>query len=545
MELPTNTELYINDSCVDPEDWGQPITFNNPNIFVARSLGIHPNTLGTKTFFEEAINNIHTIAQKHQLASIGLIGRTTTSNDPHCNYQIKDFVDMIQSLPNQHNIPIYIKSDSLDNDNHIHKALHKSKLDSPIIWQTVNRSDRARFDHFADDLLNNHSQYHLSIDGRLFEESAVAKNKLYRIFSDYTMLHKRMILETGAPHNLPKYSRSQNNRLYPLHIADIIVELYYCLRKSPSYANHSLADINELIVSNGFNMFPRSCFHSLNMNAFRLTTSNTLRKTFKKHETTINYDSPSLTSSNRNTTQPKIQQYTTTNTGSRSTINITKLSKKPQTPSNTAKPALLPTPTSAKHSLTTADFIPLSTATPVLQFTYKKSNNLATPAPLKDSTNTTRASTSTSINTASAFYNNPIEPKTPASNSSNNPTTSTPFNKHIDSAPMTPANSSAVSPIPVKPKAKRTLNSSLKKNKKNNQKKTHKCISNLYKAQATINKIIKDTLEDTTNLSDTTASNNSSSASIIITNSIPGNDTKKHSERFLSTELVNAMLKLE
>ena len=546
MELPINTELYINDSCVDPEDWGQPITFNNPNIFVARSIGIHPNTLGTKTFFEEAINNIHTIAQKHQLASIGLIGRTTTNNDPHCNYQMKDFVEMIQSLPNQHNTPIYIKSDSLDNDNHIHRALFKSKLDSPIIWQTINRSDKARFDHFADNLLSNHHQYHLSIDGRLFEESAVTKNKLYRIFSNYTMLHKRMILETGAPHNLPKYSRSHNNRLYPLHIADIVVELYHCLKKSPGYANHTLADINELIVSNGFNMFPRSCFHTINTNAFKLTTNNTLTKTFKKHESTINYDSPNLTSSNRNTgTRQGVQRFTAPaiSTSTRNTISVTTTNRQLSTQNKTPKPSLLPT-----RAKQTPNYIPLSTTTtPTPTFIYKKTNN-PTNSPFSDLTNTTKPSTSTNINTPATPLNNHLNStsKTPANNT-NSPTTSTPFNNHTSSTPLTPNNKSAVSPIPAKAKSKQTLNTSIRKNKirKTLTRKTHKCINGLYKAQATLNKIIQDTLGDTTNLSDTTTSGNSATSSIIITDSIPGNTTSNHNDRFLSPELVDAMLKQE
>lgn len=547
MKLPINTELYINDSCVDPEDWGQPITFNNPNIFVARSIGIHPNTLGTRTFFEEAIHDIHTIAQKHQLASIGLIGRTTTSNDPHYNYQIKDFVEMIQSLPNQHNLPIYIKSDSMDNDNHIHKALFKSKLDSPIIWQTINRSDGARFDHFADNLLSKHHQYHLSIDGRLFEESAIAKNKLYRIFSNYTMLHKRMILETGAPHNLPKYSRNQNNRLYPLHIADIVVELYYCLRKSPSYANHTLADINELIVSNGFNMFPRSCFHTINTNAFKLATNNTLAKTFKKHESTINYDSPNLTSSNRNTKiQPSIQQYTTptVGAGTRGTISVTTTNKQPSNQNKIPKPSLLSTP--VKQTPTTANYIPLST--PIPRFIYQKNKKTGTPtnSPLSNLTNTTKPSTSTKTTDPTIPPNN--HPGSTPTHSTNSLTTSTPFNNQTNSTPLTPNNENTVSPIPTKskPKPKPTLNNSLRKNqRKALAKKTHRCINGLYKAQATLNKLIQDTLKDSTNTSDTTASDSSTTSSIIITDSIPGSSMSGQDDRFLSPELVDAMLKQE
>ena len=482
MELPHNCELFLNDCCVDPEDWGKPITFNNPNIHVARSIGLHPNTLCTGNFFKETTQHLKTIAQKFQLASIGLIGATSTINDDTFNYKIQDIINVLKTNPNNHNTPIYIKSDSLDNDNHIHKAIKSSLIDSPIIWQSINRSDFKRFNNFTDQLLRQNNQYHLSIDGRLFDESVVSANRTYKIFSSYTELHERMILESGAPHGLPSYSRSFDGKLYPLHIADIIVELFYCLKQTPTYNQYTLSDVNDMIVSNGFNMFPRTVFYSMNTKAFRIITASTLGLTFKKYEKNINYDSPTL-----NNTTRTIRNAPTNNT----------TTPKPQ--KNASKPT------------------PVQTTTP----TYNHHNTHATalkkqpPGDLKNKQKTTNTAESKQTTATST-------PKITLASTSK---------------------TSAVSPI-RQPKQDSKLTRIKDKVKRLKTKKEHKCITNLLKARAALDRIVDDALDSTSDNSLFTTNGNGSSASdsssIIITDSKPGK-----SDSYLDPDLISELLKAE
>ena len=221
----------------------------------------------------------------------------------------------------------------------------------------------------------------------------------------------------------------------------------------------------------------------MNTNAFRLMTASTLGLTFKKYEKNINYDSPTL-----NNTTRTIRNAPTNNT----------TTPKPQK-TNTSKPT------------------PVQTTTPSHNHhnTHVTELKKQPPGDLKNKHKTT----------------NTAEPK--------QTTTSTPKIILANTG-----NTTAIPPTRHEPKLDSKLTRIKDKVKRLKTKKEHKCITNLLKARAVLDRIVDDALDSTSDNSLFTTNSNGSSASdsssIIITDSKPGK-----SDSYLDSDLINELLKAE
>ena len=74
MKMPVDSELYVVDSQIDPEDFGYSIAFKDPRIFVAKSIGLHPANAAPKAYYDLFKTGLTTIDQHFGLAYTGPFG---------------------------------------------------------------------------------------------------------------------------------------------------------------------------------------------------------------------------------------------------------------------------------------------------------------------------------------------------------------------------------------------------------------------------------------------------------------------------------------
>ena len=280
IHLPTNCELYINDMCLDPEDWGKVISFKNPNINIARSLGFHSGTSIPSGFGKEALLHFRNIYDSFPMATLGSLGLNKTGVS---GYDLEDWLLTSKKFNNSTSTPIYIQSSG--NDEKIHKIIQDLRISAPIIWQNINQGNMERCSLFTRKLVPQHPNYNISFNGRAFENRFA--HRMFQVFHPRNGCPDRLVLETSSPHNQAAYYQG-NRHSIPLHMAGVAIEFYKQLQKTDQcYRNLSLADANDLLTHNGFSLIPKNRFTSIGARSFETYTNRTLGELYRKHKDSI------------------------------------------------------------------------------------------------------------------------------------------------------------------------------------------------------------------------------------------------------------------
>lgn len=283
MQLPTNCDLYINDCVSDPTDWNNPINFNNPNIHVCRSYGIHPKTTAPKAFFSRINGHLVEIANQFPIGGYGPIGTTILANDTDSTPNVEKILKDHGRIQNSANTPIMVYN--LESDIEVNQCIKKLGINhiTPIVWQNVNHSVE-RFNHFVKNILPSNDQYVFSINGKALEYKFAkqVQNSLKN-----RQILERLLLGTDCPHYPPNYCGKQYSQ--PLHIANIMLEIHLVMIKSEEFRHFSLADTNDFFTSNAFSVFPKRVFQDLNQRTFDNFVRLRLAPTLNEYRAHIKY----------------------------------------------------------------------------------------------------------------------------------------------------------------------------------------------------------------------------------------------------------------
>ena len=283
MKIPTNCDLFINDCVIDPQDWTSLIHFNNPNIHVCRSFGIHPKTIAPKAFFTRLTYHLRDVANNFPIAGYGPFGSISTDT-PEFSPDLEKLLSNYQHIKNTLNMPIIISNQ--DSDSQTHSILKQNEYNAPIIWQNINNNSIDRFVNFTKSILPTNDLYMFSINGRGLEYKYA--NQIQHILRDKSIL-KRLLLGTDCPQYAANYTRQLIS--HPLHIANMVLELHLILIKNTAFKNYSLADTNDLLTSNAFSVFPRRLFNDLHIRSFENYTKKTIGVTLDDYKSLIGYSS--------------------------------------------------------------------------------------------------------------------------------------------------------------------------------------------------------------------------------------------------------------
>lgn len=279
--IPINCEVYINDCCVDPEDYGNPISFNNPNIHICRSLGLHPNTQAPQPFFKRIFQKITEINNIFPLASIGPFGETNKTITS--SYKLEELLDFLKLSRKEETTTITILSKEADEQ--ISNLLSVKDIQSTIIWQKMNDGPSSRLNNFINNSMKQKNNFSFTINKKLFE------SKQKYILSNSTRNNNfinKLLLETSTPIGLPQI---QNNT-YIIQLANTIIQFHKQLIKIKEYQHFSAADTNDLLVSNGFKHFPKCTFDQLNLESYKNYTIKHLTPIYREYKNLIRYSNP-------------------------------------------------------------------------------------------------------------------------------------------------------------------------------------------------------------------------------------------------------------
>ena len=289
IKIPINCEIYINDCCVDPQDYGNPISFNNPNIHVCRSLGLHPYTQAPQPFFKRVFQKIIEISSTFPIATIGPFG--TTNKDLTGTYKLEELLDFLKLSKKEETTTITIYSKEADEQ--ISKMLIDKKIQSTIIWQKMNEGPTSRLQNFIKHTMRETKQFSFTINKKIFESRQ--RHVLNESTKNTNFLNK-LLLESSTPTGQPQFQ----NSTYVLQLANTIIQFHRQLTKIKEYQYFSAADTNDLLVSNGFKHFPKSTFDQLNVESYRNYTTKHLAPIYTEYKNLIRYYNPSSS-----TTTPK------------------------------------------------------------------------------------------------------------------------------------------------------------------------------------------------------------------------------------------------
>ncbi len=364
--------MYINDCCIDPEDYGNPISFTNPNIHICRSLGLHPHTQAPQAFFKRIFQKITEINTIFPIASIGPFGTTNTTIPD--SYKLEEIFDFLKLSRKEDTTTITILSKEADEQ--IKDLLAKKNISSTIIWQKMNDGSSSRLSNFINQSMRQITNFSLTINKKTFE------SKQKYILSESTKnsnFINKLLLETTAPVGFPQ----MQNNTYVLQLANTIIKFHKELTKIKEYQYFSAADTNDLLVSNGFKHFPKSTFDQLNLETYRNYTTRHLTPIYNEYKSLIRYYSPTSASATTRS-QPQKRANVETQTSfeepnpKRRQMEATRIEENPHTATTSRK--CTPTSTPSHQTITSG----ITITSKRIENSLKQITNLtATSTPIK------------------------------------------------------------------------------------------------------------------------------------------------------------------
>ena len=267
-KLPTNCELYIVDSIVDPEDFANQIIFKNNHIFVARSFGLHASTVAPSEYFTAILIALLTIEKEFKLAFVGPFGGESNV-PPKDRYNAKTYANAFIAQHKQdlktsaltEKTPICLNSSDVTVEYALGPA-HFIDGGHRFIWTNVNRQRTDRFKMLVGRYTKCSSSHYSTLSQT---SSTEIFDNLRQAFMDDEFDTKSRLLFNSELVN----KMNETNEVLPLAVINTIITIYIRLSVSTHAWSHhfkkrfpTLIDFNKHATRCALEIFPITLFSS-------------------------------------------------------------------------------------------------------------------------------------------------------------------------------------------------------------------------------------------------------------------------------------------
>lgn len=283
MQMPTDCELHVVDSQIDPEDFGSSLSFYSKSVYVARAIGLHPSIGAPTSYFSAFKTGLLSLDRTQSLAYTGPFGGSP-------------------SIKHEEHYDVQAMAVSLAGDTHGLRATalgHQEeaflqgpdllRLPGPALFLSAGRNSSEQLTTVVR-TLKKCTNVFVSYNGDALRNSYNTREHLLSVLSSTP--GRRCVLETASAS-----SRSATkNDFLPLAIVNVIVDLYVNLqerrvRHAHNRLDFTLAEFNTLFNENGFSLVPLTHFHayhsSVTLGLFDKAVRDTLGAAFRRHRNAI------------------------------------------------------------------------------------------------------------------------------------------------------------------------------------------------------------------------------------------------------------------
>lgn len=295
--MPSDCELYVVDSQVDPEDFGHLLSFKDTNIYVAHAMGLHSLLRAPASYLETFHAALEKLDATHSLAYLGPFGGLNSSGaaapacDPHSPLRFaQDFGNVkLCHLPRATCVnsgDAFLLRLLTPDANYRHHGTNRPAFN---IWKTANSVSRPHLEVIMRSLCGNSLQF-ATFNSDLSVET---RDLLFHAIS--RPAGRRCLIESDS--TLMCYSSRRD--LLPLSVVNTIVDLFvdFSRRESFKSLGLTLATFNTLFVENGFDCIPKARFTEFNTRHFARVSCTLLSGPYYKHEDLFSYGQSEVRSS--------------------------------------------------------------------------------------------------------------------------------------------------------------------------------------------------------------------------------------------------------
>ena len=288
MKMPVDSELYVVDSQIYPEDFGYSIAFKDPRIFVAKSIGLHPANAAPKAYYDLFKTGLTTIDQHFGLAYTGPFGGNNNgrTEERATHSKLATFFTNTVSSASQNKFGA--RCTALGHkDNELLQQMTPCIDASPqaSVFLSASKNGLEPLARVMD-LLRAHPNIYATFSS---ESNVSCRQKILAVMDRSSS--RKILLESASPS-----SRTTNaSDLLPLSVVNFVVDLFVDFQKDKHFRDlgYSLAEFNGLFTENGFNMVQKRLFQLYNstetLDAFDLSARQTLGLAYRTHRDNMSY----------------------------------------------------------------------------------------------------------------------------------------------------------------------------------------------------------------------------------------------------------------
>ena len=279
--LPSNAELFLVDSQIDPEDFGNPIKLNNSKILVARAIGLHPSTVAPITYHKKFLEGLIDLTSDNRtLVYAGPFGG-------HTNVEMENRFDPLPAFKAvaKTNIPISLASSDISLDHNLGPQYFTSE-GPHVIWTNANKQTYDRSNRIIDRYIKISDRHSAMI-------SSENNNKhLNLVLNAYLDVHRnsgdRILYQSDSINR-----KSKLVDILPLAVVNNIVDTYVQLSKDNRFQKFcpTLASFNTLVTKHAFEILPKERFSASATahNSFKARSQCYLGVAFSEHHHEMTY----------------------------------------------------------------------------------------------------------------------------------------------------------------------------------------------------------------------------------------------------------------
>ena len=288
MKMPFDSELYIVDSQIDPEDFGNSITFKDPRIFVARAIGLHPGNSAPKEYFQLFKNGLTSIDTHFGLAYTGPFGGNSNIK-PEERCDAKSMATHFTSKASTASQKKFSERPTAlghkDEALLAHMTPCQEASQCAQVFMSANKNTAQQLTAIMD-LLRVHPYMFATFNS---DSNEYSRLKILDVMDRSS--GRKILLESASP----SMRNATPSDLMPLSIVNFIVELYLNFQKDRHFKSlgYSLAEFNTFFTENGFNMVPKHLFQLYKtteaLTLFDLAVKQTLGLAYRTHREQMSY----------------------------------------------------------------------------------------------------------------------------------------------------------------------------------------------------------------------------------------------------------------
>lgn len=279
--IPSNAELFLVDSQIDPEDFGNPIRFNNPKILVARAIGLHPSTVAPIAYHKKFLEGLIDLTSDNRtLVYAGPFGG-------HTNVEVENRFDPLPAFKAvaKTTIPISLASSDISLDQNIGPQYFTSE-GPHIIWSNANKQTYDRSNRIIDRYIKVSDRHSAMISSENYNKH------LGLVLNAYLDVHRnsgnRILYQSDSINR-----KSKLTDIVPLAVVNNIVDTYVQLSKDNRFQKFcpTLASFNTLINDHALEILPKIRFSATATahNSFKARCQYYLGLAFSDHRHEMTY----------------------------------------------------------------------------------------------------------------------------------------------------------------------------------------------------------------------------------------------------------------